>query len=119
MGAGGGWVRVGVRGAFIGNRHEDSQGEGGRIDDHLRRRYGPDRVFRDVYDTPAGVAFPDHLVGTVATCDAVIVVIGRRWLADLVARRDRADDWVRAEVRTALDSPGVTVIPVLVRGVSM
>src|SRR5262245_3474895 len=108
-----------VRGIFICYRHEDSQGEAGRIDDRLRPRYGADRVVRDVTSTPVGTPFPEHLMRKVATCGAVIVVIGRRWLDALAARLDRNDDWLRAEIRTALDSPGVTLIPVLVQGAAM
>jgi TIR domain len=106
-------------GIFICYRHEDSQGEAGRIDDHLRGRYGAHRVFRDVYGIPIGRNFPDHLARTVAGCGVVIVVIGRHWLEFLLARPDRPDDWLRMEIRTALGCPDVTVIPVLVQGATM
>jgi hypothetical protein len=108
-----------AQGTFICYRREDSQGEAGRIDDRLRPRYGRERVFRDVHDSRPGVPFPDHLRGTVWYCRVALVVIGKRWVELLNARRDQADDWVRIEVETALASPGVTVIPVLVQGATM
>ncbi len=106
------------QGIFISYRREDSQGESGRLDDHLRRRYGHSQVFRDVHDSPPGVSFPEHLARTVATCQVTVVVIGARWLQALHAR-DQGRDWVRLEIGTALRSPGVVVIPVLVQGASM
>ena len=114
-----GHSRMSVRGIFICYRREDSQGEAGRIDDRLRPRYGSVRVFRDVYSSPIGTDFPDHLVRTVAACSVMIVVIGRRWLESLLARPERPDDWLRIEIRTALGCPGLTVIPVLVQGAVM
>jgi len=107
------------RGIFIGYRREDSQGEAGRLDDRLRPRYGTSRVFRDVYSSPAGVPFPESLLRTVASCRVLIVLIGKRWLELLDARLDAPDDWMRMELRTALSTRGVTVIPVLVQDATM
>src|SRR5215472_1501858 len=107
------------RGLFICYRREDSQGEAGRIDDHVRPRYGSERVFRDVYNGPLGADFPDHLVKTVEGCAVVIVVIGKHWLQSFRPRPGGSDDWLRLEIRTGLSSPGVTVIPVLVQGAAM
>lgn len=107
------------RGLFICYRREDSQGEAGRIDDRLRPRYGSERVFRDVYSSPPGVDFPEYLVATVEGCAVVILVIGNQWLRSLRSQPDGTDDWLRLEIRTALRSPRVTVIPVLVQGAAM
>ncbi len=104
---------------FVSYRREDSQGESGRLDDHMRIRYGTKQVFRDVYDSPPGLSFPQYLERTVSSCRVVIVVIGTRWLESLQARLNQPDDWVRLEIRTALKSPGVTVIPVLLQNEAM
>lgn len=107
------------RGIFISYRRTDSQGEAGRIDDHLRARYGSPLVHRDVCTIPIGTDLSEHLVRTVAACSVVIVVIGHRWLESFVHRKGRLDDWLRIEIRTAFLSPGVTVIPVLVQDATM
>lgn len=108
-----------TRGIFICYRHADAQGEAGRIDDRLRPRYGSEQVFRDVYSSSPGVGFPEYLVKAVNGCAVVIVVIGKHWLQSLLRRPDGTDDWLQLEIRTALSSPSVTVIPVLVQGAAM
>lgn len=107
------------RGIFISYRRADSQGEAGRIDDHLRPRYGSPLVHRDVCTIPVGADLSEHLVQTVAACSVVIVVIGHRWLESFVRGQGRRDDWLRIEIRTALLNPDVTVIPVLVQDARM
>ena len=56
------------------------------------------------------------------TSNAILVVIGKRWVnvVDNEGRRrlDNEDDFVRIEVETAL-SNGITVYPLLVDGASM
>jgi hypothetical protein len=107
------------QGIFISYRRDDSQGDSGRLDDHLRRRYGERLVFRDVRDSPPGVSFPDHLRYRVTSCRVAIVVIGLKWLPLLEARLNRSDDWLRFEIATALQSSDVRVLPVLVQGATM
>lgn len=101
------------RGIFISYRREDTRGDSGRLDDNLRARYGNDQVFRDIHDSPPGVSFPQHLENSISACRVVLVVIGSRWLESLHARLEQPDDWVRREVKTALSTEGVAVIPVL------
>jgi hypothetical protein len=107
------------KGIFISYRREDTKGECGRLDDRLRGRYGAERVFRDIHDSPPGVSFPQHLERSVSSCRVAIVVLGGRWLESLQSRLNQPEDWVRLEIRSALRSPGVTVIPVLMHNAAM
>jgi hypothetical protein len=101
---------------FLSYRRDDSAGFAGRLADDLEARFGIGSVFRDVDDLTPGVDFVDALEHQVRIVDAVLVMIGPRWL-DAVRLND-ADDFVRREIETALasDKP---VLPVLVGGARM
>ena len=76
-----------------------------------------EHVFMDVQDIVPGQDFAQAIENTISACQAVIVVIGPRWVADLKQRGGR-DDFVLHEVSVALRR-NVTVIPVLVGGATM
>ena len=105
-----------MAGVFVSYRREDSAGWAGRICDHSQARLGADRVFMDIDDIPIGSDFTQVIDETLAQVDAVVVVIGRRWLAGTDAhggrRIDGPADFVHREVRAALERD-ITVIPVL------
>lgn len=107
---------------FICYRREDSSGHAGRLYDRLAERFGADRVFMDVEGIEAGVDFPDAIQRALATCEALVVVIGPHWaeLEDDDGRRrlDDREDFVRREIEAALER-GMTVVPALVRGAAM
>jgi hypothetical protein len=113
-GTGGGMPRV-----FISYRRIDAPGEAGRLADHLRERFGEDRVFIDVDSIHAGDDFAHVIDGELAMCSAMLVVIGKTWAqcSDAMGRRKLEDpqDFVRLEVDTALRR-NVRLVPVLVRG---
>ena len=102
---------------FISYRRSDTGGRAGRLRDVLANRFGDDHVFHDVTTLAPGTDFDEQITATIARCDAVLVVIGNRWLdeTDATGRRrlDLTDDLVRHEVRTAL-SHGKRIVPVLV-----
>ncbi|HSJ92135.1 MAG TPA: toll/interleukin-1 receptor domain-containing protein [Ilumatobacter sp.] len=104
---------------FISYRRSDTGGRAGRLSDVLAARFGDDHVFHDVTTLTPGTDFDEQIDATIARCDAVLVVIGSRWLDEAdptgVRRLDRADDLVRHEVRTAL-SQDKRIVPVLVDG---
>lgn len=102
---------------FLSYRREDSAGHAGRICEHLASVFGPEHVFMDVQDIAPGQDFADSIEQTISSCQAVVVVIGPRWAADLKARSG-GEDFVRHEVAVALRRK-VTVIPVLVGGAVM
>jgi hypothetical protein len=102
---------------FISYRREDTAGHAGRLCDRLSARFGDDRVFMDVQDIQPGQHFPQSIDRSIAGSDCVIAVIGPRWL-ELLHARGTGEDFVRHEVRSALER-GVTVVPVLIGGARM
>ncbi|MEM9056604.1 MAG: DUF1566 domain-containing protein [Pseudomonadota bacterium] len=107
---------------FLSYRRDDSRADAGRLYDHLSRAFGEDAVFMDVDDIAPGENFVARLETTLARCDVLLAVIGRRWTtvsdAGGTPRLHDADDYVALEIATALKR-GVTVIPVLVGGATM
>jgi class 3 adenylate cyclase/ABC-type transport system substrate-binding protein len=123
---------------FISYRREDSQDITDRIREHLARTYGTPDVFLDTDSIPGGVDFTQALDEALTQCDVVLVVIGPKWAStrqptdaappsndrddpddpDGARARDRANDFVRLEVESALRRHKV-VIPLLVGGAQM
>src|SRR5262245_59446705 len=99
---------------FVSYRREDSAANARSIRDRLAGELGDRNVFMDVDDLVAGQRFDEVLQKSLDRCDAVLVIIGPRWL-DALRQKDRAGetDYVRIEIATAL-SRGILVIPVLV-----
>jgi hypothetical protein len=87
------------------------------LGEHLCAVFGSDNVFLDVQDIAPGQDFAQAIERTITECQAVVVVIGRRWVQAL-QERDDGEDFVRQEVSAALRR-GVSVIPVLVGGAVM
>jgi hypothetical protein len=102
---------------FLSYRREDSAGYAGRLCDHLSSVFGSERIFMDVQDIAPGQDFAEAIEATIAACQAVVVLIGPRWISDLNERAGR-EDFVRHEVSVALRR-NITVIPVLVGGSTM
>ena len=102
---------------FVSYRREDSAGHAGRLCEHLASVFGPEHVFLDVQDIAPGQDFAEAIEKTISACQAVVVVIGPRWAADLKARGG-GEDLVRHEISVALRR-NVSVIPVLVGGATM
>lgn len=104
---------------FISYRRSDSHDVTGRIYDRLSEHFGRDVVFKDVHSIPFGVDFRTHLNQGVGNCLVLVAVIGPSWLSvqdgDGKRRLDNPDDWVRAEIETALTRE-IPVIPLLVSG---
>jgi predicted ATPase len=110
------------RRVFLSYRREDSAGHAGRLADHLLDRFGAGSVFMDLESIEPGADFSKTIEDAIGVADAVLVVIGPRWLdltgPDGVRRLDAGADVVRREIEVALASQA-TVIPVLVDGASM
>ena len=107
---------------FLNYRREDSAGIAGRLFDRLCVEFGRENVFRDLDTLAPGADFAKVIAAQVASCDALIAVIGKDWLtardADGHRRLDHPDDFVKAEIREALARDKL-VIPALVEGASL
>lgn len=90
---------------FISYRRSDSRGHAGRLYDRLAAEFGEESVFIDVVDIAPGEPFPPKIEETIRSCNALVVIIGPRWLPP--------SEVVQTEIATALGG-GISVIPVLV-----
>jgi TIR domain len=111
-----------MAGVFISYRRADSAPYAGRIYDRLSAHFGADQVFMDVDDIPPGENFVAHIEAKVASCDAMVAVIGRNWLtlrndADQLRLSD-PEDFVGLEIALALER-NILVVPALVGGAKM
>ena len=107
---------------FISYRRGPASPYAGRLYDGLCARFGAGRVFMDVDNIAPGEDFVDNIRRAVASCDAILVLIGEEWLAcrdhEGTPRLDDPNDFVRLEVGTGLER-GIRVVPVLVAGAEM
>ena len=111
-----------MSGIFISYRRDDSAAEARRLFDRLAARFGAERIFLDAVTLQPGQDFAEAIHEKVAFCDALVVVIGPRWLdsrtTDGRRRLDEPDDWVRLEIASALRED-IAVIPALVNGAAL
>jgi hypothetical protein len=111
-----------VGSVFISYRREDSQGQARALFQDLVARLGRDAVFMDVDSIALGRDFRDVLQERLATCDLMLALIGREWLAgkDGEGRRrlDNPGDFVRLEIAAALKRK-IPTTPLLLQGAQM
>jgi hypothetical protein len=111
-----------MSGVFISYRRDDSGGYAGRLFDILSVHFGKENTYMDLDTIQGGDNYATVIEDKVGECDALLAVIGERWLtcvgADGSRRLDMAHDYVRMEIAKALER-GVRVIPVLVSGAKM
>jgi hypothetical protein len=104
---------------FLSYRREDSAGQAGRVSDRLVREFGDGCLFMDVSGIPLGVDFVKRLTEEVASCDVLLAMIGPRWIdirdENGDRRLDNPDDFVRIEIRAALQR-AIPLIPILLDG---
>ena len=101
---------------IISYRRSDSDVFAGRVRDRIAGSFGENSVFIDVDNIPFGTDFRDHIQKALAKADAVLVVVGPKWLGISKGGQSRITndtDPVRIEVETAL-SKGIPTIPILV-----
>ena len=111
-----------MSGVFISYRREDSSGYAGRLFDILSVHFGKENIYMDLDTIRGGDNFVTVIEERVSQCDALLAVIGERWLTitgeNGSRRLDIVQDFVRLEIAKALER-GVRVIPVLVGGATM
>jgi hypothetical protein len=102
---------------FINYRRTDAGWPADYLADKLKSNFGQDRVFLDVRGIQAGDDFAVKLMSQLQRATVLIVLIGKNWLHvhDKFGRRrlDQENDWVRREIRIALEKEGCRVIPIL------
>ncbi len=106
---------------FISYRRQDTRAYAGRLYDDLLDHFGRDQLVRDVDTFEPGVNFIAAIRESVGTCDALVALIGPRWLtarAEKSRRLDNPNDLVRLEIAAAL-ARDIRVIPVLLDGARM
>ncbi len=85
----------------------------------MAETFGENKLFMDVDNIPVGRDFEDYLHSQVAACDAMLAIIGPKWLdaKDETEQRrlDSPEDFVRVEIAAAL-ARNIPVIPVLIDG---
>jgi hypothetical protein len=101
---------------FVNFRNGDGQQAAAHLYDALVDRYEPHQIFRSSETIPPGSDYAKALSTAPADSEVMLSLIGSRWL-EIEDTRGRPrladpDDWVRREIRVALDA-GRRVIPVL------
>jgi hypothetical protein len=103
---------------FISYRREDVPDAVGRVYDRLTAAFGEAAIFKDVDALPVGEDFEKVIASVIARCSVALVMIGPAW-AETFAKRQDSLDLVRIEIETALKTPNVEVIPVLLAGADL
>ena len=107
---------------FISYRRDDAPASARLIHEQLTNWFGRGNVFMDVEQIELGDNWKEVLRQRVTRCDAMLAVIGPRWLTaaagDGSRRLDNPEDFVRWEIREALKRRK-KVIPVLVEGAAL
>ncbi|MFI9243976.1 toll/interleukin-1 receptor domain-containing protein [Streptomyces sp. NPDC053086] len=107
---------------FLSFRKPDSRWMRDRVYRALSDRLGANEIFKSGQSIPPGADFAEILRRQAAECELMCVLIGTGWLdargEDGVRLLDRAHDWVRLEIATALRA-GNRVVPVLLGDATM
>jgi len=103
--------------AFISYRRDDTGPLAQSLYLQLKSRFGSGQLFMDVNSIPVGNPWPPLVQNTLQKATVVLAMIGPAWLtaSDQYGRRrlDKAEDWVRLELETAL-AQRKPIIPLLV-----
>ena len=103
---------------FISYRRADTAQAAGWLYNRLTGHFGRNNVVMDVDPAPYGGNLAHAIDASVATCDALVVLIGPHWLAVTGEGLHDPNDYVRLALESAL-ARGTLVIPVTVDGARM
>jgi CHASE2 domain-containing sensor protein len=118
------FLRPGKNAFFLSYRRDQSAFVARQLRTALVARFGEQSVFMDEEAINPGQAWPREIPEAIMGCQAMLVIIGKYWLAAPDAapgsrRLDDPGDWVRREVEECLARPEAAVIPVLIDGAAM
>jgi TIR domain len=109
-------------GVFVSYRRSDSGPYARMLQVRLSHHLPTTPVFMDLDSIEAGTDFAEAIKAGVYSCRVLVALIGPKWLTlddgEGHRRLDDPDDYVRFEIRTALERCA-RVIPVLVDGATM
>lgn len=101
---------------FVSFRKEDDRATREQLYSRLSSEYGREQIFKSGESIQPGTDYVRILPAQARACPVMLVLIGEGWLraheTDGTRSIDREHDWVRLEIRTALEA-GNRVIPVL------
>jgi hypothetical protein len=103
---------------FISYRRDDQSDFVEHIRTWFAWRHGRSNVFMDFDSIPVGTPFPDYIREQIERCDALLAIIGPQWVDRVRAEPHRDDDWVRVEIRSALELSKL-VVPICIKGAKM
>ncbi len=107
---------------FISYRREDTQWIARALYRHLSEGFGAHRVFMDRIEIRGGDQWRRKIDEALQKSTVLLAIIGKQWLTltdDYRRLRiDREDDWVRTEIRTALNHQK-RLIPLYVDGATL
>ncbi len=99
---------------FISYRRTDTSQIVGSIHDKLSSYFGEDAVFVDVEDIQPGKDFRSYTEEILSKCDALLTLIGPRWIACFQDKKLAEDeDYVRIEIEIALFH-AIPILPILI-----
>lgn len=109
-----------LRTLFISYRRADSGEITRLIHRRLAKRFGDENIFFDIDSIALGSSFREVIADAVNHSDALIAVIGDKWVdiagKDGRRRIDDKDDLVRIEIETAINNSKVLVVPLATNG---
>jgi serine/threonine protein kinase len=107
------------QGIFLSYRRDDGGPYASSLQLQLSLHIPDAPIFMDLDSIEPGLDFAEVIQGALDSCAVLVVLIGRQWATltdeDGNRRLDNPDDYVRFEVKTALERE-VRVIPVLFDG---
>jgi SH3-like domain-containing protein len=105
---------------FVSYRRIDSEERAQRIADWLILKYNKENVFIDVDTIRGGADFASVINNGLAHADAILVIIGHKWLEEFEKRADNPEqDFVYREILYGLENIPMVIPVLLERGIPL
>jgi len=103
-----------MRQAFISYRRADTGALADQIAISIRRLFGRESVFNDTGDIPSGSRWGEVLDHRLEGMAALLCISGSEWTGVTAQGRrvDDSNDWVRREIRNAIDRK-IPILPIV------